>query len=117
MYLSLLSEEKGYGVVSARLFLTSGYVFSCYIEGYSSASLQPLFACTVRGDSAMVLSFFFAFAFQFVTNIANCWTSAATIKAYCDNTNAVNLGSVISDVLTDVMILIIPIPVVWKLQM
>lgn len=63
------------------------------------------------------LSFFFAFAFQCGTNIANWWTSAATIKAYCDNTNAVNLGFVISDVLTDVMILLIPIPIIWKLQM
>lgn len=63
------------------------------------------------------LSFFFAFAFQCGTDIANWWTSPATIKAYCDNTNAVILGLVISDVLTDVMILLIPIPIIWKLQM
>lgn len=63
------------------------------------------------------LSFFFAFAFQCGTDIAHWWTSAATIKAYCDNTNAVNLGFVISDVITDFMILIIPIPIVWGLQM
>lgn len=63
------------------------------------------------------LSFFFGFAFQCGTDIAHWWTSAATIKAYCDNTNAVNLGFVISDVITDVMILIIPIPIIWRLQM
>lgn len=63
------------------------------------------------------LSFLFAFAFQCRTDIANWWTSAATIKAYCDNTNAANLGFVISDVLTDVMILIIPVPVISKLRL
>ena len=63
------------------------------------------------------LSFFFAFAFQCGTDITHWWTSAATIKAYCDNTNAVNLGFVISDVLTDAMILMIPIPIIWNLQM
>lgn len=63
------------------------------------------------------LSFFFAFAFQCHTDIVHWWTSAATIEKYCDNTNALNLAFVISDVLTDLMILIIPIPIVWKLQM
>ena len=62
------------------------------------------------------LSFFFAFAFQCGTDITNWWTSAATIKAYCDNTNALTVGFVISDVITDVMILIIPLPIVWRLQ-
>ena len=63
------------------------------------------------------LSFFFAFAFQCGTDIANWWTSAATIEAYCDNTSALNVAFVISDVITDVMILIIPLPIVWRLQM
>ena len=63
------------------------------------------------------LSFLFAFAFQCGTNIAYFWTSAATIKADCDNTNALNLGFVVADVVTDALILIIPIPIVLKLQM
>ena len=63
------------------------------------------------------MSFLFAFAFQCGTNIASWWTSAATIKADCDNTNAVNLGFTVADVITDAMILIIPIPIVLRLQM
>ena len=63
------------------------------------------------------LSFFFAFAFQCGTNIANWWTSAATIEAYCDNTSALIVGFGISDVITDVMILTTPLPIVWRLQM
>lgn len=63
------------------------------------------------------LSFFFAFAFQCGTDIANWWTSATTIEAYCDNTSALSVGFVISDIITDFMILITPLPIVWRLQM
>lgn len=63
------------------------------------------------------LSFFFAFAFQCRTNIQNWWTSVETIERYCDNTGAIDFGFVIADVLTDIMILVIPIPIVWRLQL
>lgn len=63
------------------------------------------------------LTFFFAFTFQCGTDSAHWWTSAATIEAFCDNTNGLNLGFVISDVITDVMVLVIPIPIIWRLQM
>ena len=63
------------------------------------------------------LSFFFGFAFECHTNITNYWTSPATIEAHCDNTSALVLGFAVSDVLTDLMILAIPIPIVWRLHM
>ena len=63
------------------------------------------------------LSFFFAFAFQCGTDIVNWWTSPATIEAYCDNTSALIVAFSISDVVTDIMILTIPLPIVWRLQM
>ena len=63
------------------------------------------------------LGFFFAVAFSCGTNLANFWTSAQTIEQYCVNTNALYLGFAISDVLTDILILAIPIPIVWKLHM
>ena len=63
------------------------------------------------------LGFFFAFAFECGTDLANYWTSAETIERYCVNTDALDVGFVISDVLTDVFILAIPIPIIWKLHM
>lgn len=63
------------------------------------------------------LSFFFATAFQCGTHIAYWWTSQATIKRFCVDTNALNLGFSISDVITDLMVLAIPLPIIWKLQM
>lgn len=63
------------------------------------------------------LGFFFAFAFECGTDLAHYWTSAQTIEQYCVDTDALYVGFVISDVLTDVLILAIPIPIVWKLQM
>lgn len=63
------------------------------------------------------LGFLFAFAFECGTNLANYWTSVHTIEQYCVNTDALYVGFVVSDILTDIMILAIPIPIVWKLQM
>lgn len=63
------------------------------------------------------LSFFFASAFECGFNIAYYWTSVAAVEEYCDNLNASDLGFVMSDVITDLMILIIPIPIIWRLQM
>ena len=81
-------------------------------------SLFDFYSLTMCGVIALwSLSFFFAFAFQCGTDIANWWTSAATIEAYCDNTGALSVAFAISDVITDLMILITPLPIVWRLQM
>ena len=63
------------------------------------------------------LGFLFGFAFQCGTDITNYWTSLKTVQKYCASHHAMNFGFAISDVLTDLLILAIPIPIVWKLQM
>ena len=81
-------------------------------------SLFNFYSLVMSGVIALwSLSFFFAFAFQCGTDIANWWTSAATIETYCDNTSALIVCFAISDVITDLMILITPLPIVWRLQM
>ena len=63
------------------------------------------------------LSFFFTTAFQCGTRIEYWWTSQVTIRRFCVDTNALNLGFSISDVVTDLMVLATPLPIIWKLQM
>ena len=63
------------------------------------------------------LSFTFAYAFQCGTKLSYYWTSAATIEEYCDNTNAIDLGFVVSDVMTDLLLLATPLPIIWRLQL
>lgn len=62
------------------------------------------------------LAFFFTTAFQCKTDAAAWWTSAKTIALYCDKSQDIELGFVVSDVATDLMILAIPVPQMWKLQ-
>ena len=62
-------------------------------------------------------SFFFATAFQCGTHISAWWTSVSTINRYCDKTATLELAFGITDVITDVMVLVIPLPIVWKLHM
>ena len=62
-------------------------------------------------------SFFFATAFQCGTNIAYWWTSTATIHEYCVDTARAELALAISDIITDIMILAIPLPMIWKLHL
>ena len=50
------------------------------------------------------------------SNAANWWTSVTTIMEHCTNTNALELSFAVTDVLTDILVLAIPIPIVWKLQ-
>ena len=88
-----------------RLFVIVGSLFKFY----------SLAMCGVI--ALWCLSFFFAFAFQCGTDITNWWTSVATVEAYCDNTSAIIVAFGISDVVTDIMILITPLPIVWRLQM
>lgn len=56
--------------------------------------------------------FFFAFTFECGTDLAHYWTSAQAIEQYCVDTNALDVGFVVSNVLTDLLILAIPIPIV-----
>ena len=58
----------------------------------------------------------FAFAFMCGPDLSNAWISLATYEEHCDNTSALSLAFVASDVGTDLLALAIPIPIVWKLQ-
>ena len=117
-------NAKGYQLeISTYLImcLTFGMIKLSVLLLYRRLFVGPIFnlySLAMCGVIALwSLSFFFALAFQCGTHIAASWTSLAMIEAYCDNTSALNVAFVVSDVITDVMILIIPLPIVWRLQM
>ena len=61
------------------------------------------------------LSFIFATAFQCDAHIECWWSSISTMREHCVDTAALSLGFGISDVITDLMVLAIPLPIIWKL--
>lgn len=66
---------------------------------------------------AWILGSFFALLFQCNHHISYLWTSAANVASHCTPGTAVGLGFSIPDVITDGLILAMPLYWTWKLQM
>ena len=62
------------------------------------------------------LSFMLVVGFQCGTHIENSFTPSLAARK-CDDSRAWELAFGISDVITDLMILITPLPIIWSLQM
>ena len=58
------------------------------------------------------IAFFFAIVFICGNDFSAYWTSTIVEKAHCVNTNMLHNAFAISDVVTDVMIIILPLPMV-----
>lgn len=63
----------------------------------------------------MMIGFFFATLFECGSHVSAMWQSAEALQTYCPNTDSYDYGFAISDFITDVMILAMPIPLVSKL--
>ena len=63
------------------------------------------------------LGFFLATIFQCGTQPAYWWTSQETSKYDCIDTNKLELALALTDVIVDLLILGIPVPLVWKLHL
>jgi hypothetical protein len=64
---------------------------------------------------AWTVGFLFSELFQCGTHPTAFWSNAKAIKAYCDNTSDAAVAFCVSDLAMDLMILLAPVPMVWKL--
>lgn len=67
--------------------------------------------------SAWMVSFFFATVFQCGIKPSWLWTSPKAVAMYCADYKFIQLGHATSDMVTDLLVLFIPVPIIWKLQM
>lgn len=63
------------------------------------------------------LGFLGANIFQCGTHPEAVWTSVSMILKYCDDTVSATAALALSDLIMDLMIVIAPMPIVWKLHM
>lgn len=63
---------------------------------------------------AWTIGYFFTLLFLCGTNFKAYWTSSATETSECLPTKPVHLGYAISDVITDVLTILLPIPEVTR---
>ena len=103
------------------MVVTFGVVKLSVLLLYRRIFVGPIFKKFSLGVCILVgiwsLAFFLAYAFECKTHITALWTSTEEIAEYCINTNAIDLGFGISDVLTDILVIAIPLPIILKLQM
>ena len=62
--------------------------------------------------SAWAVAFFFSFLFICGKGPANYWTSVKTEKSFCLATQKLHLSSAISDAILDVLVILLPVPMV-----
>ena len=64
-----------------------------------------------------VTAFFFGTLFQCGRRPEWFWQSSAAVKEHCFHYKYIQLGHASSDVATDLMVLALPVPPIWKLHM
>ena len=62
------------------------------------------------------VAFFFASIFQCGTRSWAYWTTVQTIKKYCDDTGGANVALCFSDLFLDVLVLVAPLVMIWKMN-
>jgi hypothetical protein len=67
--------------------------------------------------SAWAVAFFFATLFQCGTVPSRLWSSPSDVATYCSSYKYIQLGHATSDVATDLVVLTIPMPIIWRLHM
>ena len=111
MYTASLLAPLTYGCIKLSvLFLYRRLFIGTTFHYYSLTLCALLFTWT--------LAFFFAFAFSCGVHPEYWWLSPTT-RAKCDYAafRKYNLAFAVSDVVTDLMVLLTPLPIVWKLKM
>ncbi|MCJ1396026.1 hypothetical protein MMC18_008913 [Xylographa bjoerkii] len=66
---------------------------------------------------AWAIGFFFAFLFACKGNFAAWWGSLMNFITKCVNTFMLLYAFAISDVITDIIVLLLPLPMIWQLQL
>ncbi|KAL5389689.1 hypothetical protein DPSP01_002184 [Paraphaeosphaeria sporulosa] len=62
------------------------------------------------------VAFLFANIFQCSVHISALWGSAEGILRYCKTSGPASYGFVVSDIITDVLVLVSPVPIVWHMK-
>lgn len=71
-----------------------------------------LFTASIIIIAILMIGFFFATLFECGSHISAMWQSATALETYCPNTDSYDYGFAISDFITDIIILAMPIPLV-----
>ncbi|CAG8974587.1 hypothetical protein HYALB_00004384 [Hymenoscyphus albidus] len=109
-FISQVLSTIVYGTVKLSVLLLFRRIFHGKIFDVISFSAIAL---VVASSAAL----FFATLFQCGPNLADLWTGPNAPAGHCGPTRSIELGNAVSDVVTGLLVLIIPVPMIWKLHM
>ena len=108
-YISYVIMDIAFGIIKLSVILLYRRIFiSSFFQVWSS---------TVCGLIILwLISFTFAFGFQCGTDASRLWRSTKDSTSYCIHTTPISMAFAVSDLVTDLLVLAIPIPFVLRLQ-
>ncbi|KAK7182982.1 hypothetical protein PSPO01_11081 [Paraphaeosphaeria sporulosa] len=114
-YSSLILFSATAGLIKISVLLLYRRIFTI-IPSYKDAR-NIFFIVMITLISAWSISWIFAFVFMCRKDVQTLFTNPENLTAKCVDTFAVGYSHSISDFITDALILLIPIPFVWKLHL
>ncbi|OKL55997.1 hypothetical protein UA08_08795 [Talaromyces atroroseus] len=109
-YISQMISIVAYGALKLSVLFLFRRIFIGPL--FSKVSLLALVIV-----SAWTVAFFFATLFQCGTIPSRLWSSPRDVATYCSSYKYIQLGHATSDVATDIVVLTIPMPIIWRLHM
>ncbi|KAL1601466.1 hypothetical protein SLS60_006381 [Paraconiothyrium brasiliense] len=114
-YSSLILFTATAGFIKISVLLFYRRIFTI-IPSYKDAR-SWFFIIMITLISAWALSWIFAFVFMCRLSVQTLFTSPENLEAKCVDTFMVGYSHSISDFVSDALIILIPIPFVWKLHL
>ena len=108
-YIGYIVMAIAFGVIKLSVLLLYRRIFI--------GSLFHVWSLTICGLIIMwSLSFTLGFGFECGTDASHLWRSTKDSTSHCIDTTSISMAFAVSDLITDLLILAIPIPFVLRLQ-
>ncbi|KAF4629023.1 hypothetical protein G7Y89_g9132 [Cudoniella acicularis] len=110
-------EYGAYVIMSLAFGLIKISVVSFYRRIFVGQAFRQWSLALLVFICVWMVAFFLALTLWCGVHPAAGWTSRATILAYCTNLADLELAFAATDAITDLMVILTPIPMLWGLQM
>ncbi|KAL8925665.1 MAG: hypothetical protein Q9208_003348 [Pyrenodesmia sp. 3 TL-2023] len=109
VYATLLTQVLAFGFTKLAVLLF-------YQRIFQGRWIQRAIWVMVAVDFVWTVGFFFSFLLQCYPFRIN-WTGLAFVEDYCVDTNSLLFAHMWSDIITNIIILSLPVPAIWAMQM
>lgn len=110
-------EYASYVIMSLTFGLIKISVVTFYRRIFISEGFRRWSAGLLAFIGLWTIAFFLSLVLWCGSHPAAGWTSPKDIVKYCDNLADLELAFAVTDAMTDLLVILTPIPMLWKLQL